>query len=266
MKVIDCFIFYNELEMLSYRLCTLSQVVDTFILVEATHTHSGVPKPLFFADNKDKFAAFANKIVHVVVDDFAHLAPTIDFTKDEQWVNELHKRDCIKKGLNQLDLQGDDVLVISDLDEIPDRDTLYKIKNRIISVTCHKLAMDFYYYNLNSRIRDTWGAAKVLTVGLYRSMNLSCSQIRLYECPLLPRGGWHLSYFGDAGFIKNKIESFAHQELNTDMIKNNIETQMKSTKDVYSRPYIQMDRIPISANKYLPHDYETYLNRFILYR
>ena len=70
MQIADCFIFYNELKMLDYRLHVLNHVVDYFILVEATHTHVGNPKPLFFQENKELFAPYLHKIIHIVVDDF----------------------------------------------------------------------------------------------------------------------------------------------------------------------------------------------------
>ena len=41
-KIIDCFTFYNEIEMLTYRLNVLDEIVDYFILVEATHTYIGI--------------------------------------------------------------------------------------------------------------------------------------------------------------------------------------------------------------------------------
>ena len=47
-KIIDCFIFYNEVDLLTYRLNILNDIVDYFVLVESTHTHVGKPKQLFY--------------------------------------------------------------------------------------------------------------------------------------------------------------------------------------------------------------------------
>ena len=52
-KVIDCFTFYNELKILDLRLAELKDVVDYFILVEATKTFSGKNKRLYFDEIKD---------------------------------------------------------------------------------------------------------------------------------------------------------------------------------------------------------------------
>ena len=61
MKVLDCFIFYNELCMLEYRLNILNDYVDYFVLVESTHTHVGKEKELYYANNKQMFEKFNNK-------------------------------------------------------------------------------------------------------------------------------------------------------------------------------------------------------------
>ena len=57
--IYDCFTAFNELELLEIRLHELSPVVDRFVLVEATRTHSNLPKPLYFRDNWSRFAAVA---------------------------------------------------------------------------------------------------------------------------------------------------------------------------------------------------------------
>ena len=58
MKIIDCFVFYNELEMLKYRLAVLNDYVDNFVLVEANQTYLGHPKPLFFNENRELFEKY----------------------------------------------------------------------------------------------------------------------------------------------------------------------------------------------------------------
>ena len=165
-KMIDCIIFFNELELLSYRLHILKNVVDYFVIVESTHTFSGKEKPLFFHENKDKFADFADKIIHIVVDDLPHKYPHIDyknFYSGEQWQNEIFQRNAISRGIEKLHLDDHDILIISDVDEIPDPITLYPIKHQETPIEIHMLAMDFYYYNLNTKLYDTWTEAKVLS-------------------------------------------------------------------------------------------------------
>ena len=77
-KIIDCFIFYNELDLLMYRLNILNNVVDCFIIVESKYTFSGKEKNLLYEENKHLFESFAHKIIHIVLCDFPYKYPNID--------------------------------------------------------------------------------------------------------------------------------------------------------------------------------------------
>ena len=86
----------------------------------------------------------------------------------------------------------------------------------------------------------------------------------------IKNGGWHLSYFGDVHFIKNKLENFAHQEYNNDEYANleKIEKCMTGGVDILEKEGINFGKItmiPINENPYLPPEYETYLQKFILF-
>ena len=90
-KVIDCFTFNGELDMLEFRLMELDDVVDVFILVESTRTFSGLPKDLHFHQNKKRFSKWLHKIHYHVVDD----SPT-GFSTEHTWFREGHQRNSIK--------------------------------------------------------------------------------------------------------------------------------------------------------------------------
>ena len=46
MKLIDCFMYFDEDLVLDIRLNTLNEKVDKFIIAEATKNHAGKPKKL----------------------------------------------------------------------------------------------------------------------------------------------------------------------------------------------------------------------------
>lgn len=272
MKIIDCFTFYNEIDMLRYRLATLYDYVDYFVIVESTHTHVGKEKEMYF--NIEDFSMYKDKIVYVIVKDFQYIYPNIDFNKSEQWLNEKHQRNCIVRGLEQINLfnklDDDDILVISDLDEIIDRNILTIIRANNIKIEVNSLEQDFYYYNLNSRLQDKWYHAKILSYSAlkkFQSNNLTLSDIRAMIFSYICNGGWHLSYFGDKYFIKNKIENFGHQELNNDNFTDleKIEERKNNAKDLYARHNHDFVKISIADNKYLPHEYDKYLSKYICY-
>jgi hypothetical protein len=74
---------------------------------------------------------------------------------------------------------------------------------------------------------------------------------------ILNKGGWHLTYFGNESFIKNKIENFGHQELNvkeyTDVEK--IKERVTKAKDLYDRK-VEFRTIPFEENDFLPPNWD----------
>ena len=261
-KIIDCFIFYNELDLLTYRLNILNSVADYFIIVESTHTFVGKEKQLFFNDNKHLFEAFNEKIIHIIVDDF----PSKELCNgDKVWQNEYFQRNAISRGLNELDtvLELNDMIIISDIDEIPNPHTIYDLKNKQLVNNINILQMDLYYYNLNTKFTTPWNLCKIMSYQKYKELGMICSTIRSIDCPIILNGGWHLSYFGDPNFIKNKIENFSHQELNTSKFTNleNIEEKIKNFTDLYEREN-DIKKIDIENNNNLPPKYDVYLVKY----
>jgi beta-1,4-mannosyl-glycoprotein beta-1,4-N-acetylglucosaminyltransferase len=265
-KIIDCFTFYNEINMLTYRLNALNDVVDYFILVEANQTHVGNPKPLFFDSNKHLFDKFSEKIIHIVVD-LPFNESNIDISNGDQWTNEKFQRNCIKQGLDKIQckLDDNDSIIIADVDEIPDPKIVTKMKKNIIKNEINVLEQDFYYYNLNSKKNEKWYHCKTIKYKKFKELVWSCNDIRFINGTIIKQGGWHLSYFGDSSFIKNKLENFAHQEYNSDNYtdKSKIEERISNGLDLFVRGTSNnIIKTPIFDNTYLPPFYETYLSSF----
>ena len=265
-KIVDCFIFYNEFDLLTYRLKLLNDVVDYFVLVESRHTFVGKEKSLFYNENKQLFERFNHKIIHVIVDDFPHKYPNINIETGEQWTNERFQRNCISRGIDKLKLQPTDIITITDVDEIPNPSILENIKTNALSISVNILEMDFYYYNLNTRMNDKWHHAKILTFQKYTELNMTCDNIRMCNYPIIVGAGWHLSYFGNEKFIKNKLENFSHQEYNKSEFTNEklIEERIKNKSDLFGRNGISMTNIPIRNNNNLPCLYDKYLKKYII--
>ena len=102
--LIDCFIFYNELDILEYRLNLLKDIVDYFVLVESKFTFTGNPKELYFDKNKERFKNF--KIKSIIIDDMPYVNPT----PPQVWKNEKFQRNCISHAFE--DINDDDYIII----------------------------------------------------------------------------------------------------------------------------------------------------------
>lgn len=269
MKIVDAFIFYNELDILYYRLSILYDLVDHFILVEATRTHKGSPKPLFYQENIERFEKFKDKIIHVI-DDKLNPNPAVSITgkfDDEVWKNENHQRNSIDIGIGQLALKDDDVLCICDVDEVPNP-LFYKfIKETKKNVGYACLEMDMYYYNLTCKHSNMWIFAKVMSYEIYRTLLKSCPQNTrlLHPKERIKKSGWHLSYFGTPEFIQNKLKEFGHQEFNKEQFTSteNINERIKQKKDLFSRNEVPIINISIESNTFLPPEYNTYLSKYL---
>ena len=261
MKIVDCFMFYNELDLLNYRLNILNHVVDYFIIVESMYTFMGNEKKLYYNENKELFKDFNEKIIHIIIDEVPYKTPNVN--NKEQWINEIFQRNAISRGIKSNELSLEDLLIVADLDEIPDPNTLDKIKKGIITVTFNTLLLDNYYYNLNSKVHTNPESTKIITYEKYKELNISCNDIRHSTTPNILNGGWHLSYFGDPHFIKNKMNEFSHQEYNNDTYTNlhTIEEKIKNFKDMYNRQ-MYIENINVKDNNYLPPQYEKYLTKY----
>jgi beta-1,4-mannosyl-glycoprotein beta-1,4-N-acetylglucosaminyltransferase len=263
-KIIDCFLFYNELDLLLYRLTILYDIVDNFVLVESNHTYAGNQKILYYEQNKHLFSKFQDKIIHIVVDAL-YITPNINYHNNDQWKNENFQRNSIDNGIKQILLDKNDLIIISDLDEITDPDILKKLKKNIIEIKdCFALSQDMYFYNLNTIHCEKWVRSKIVTYEKYIAG--TPQQFRdNYNFPILMNSGWHLSYFGDAKFIKNKLQEFSHQEYNNNFYtnENNIENKIKNNIDLFNRSYVPIKYISIDDNKYLPPLYEKYLLNYV---
>ena len=69
MKIIDCFIYNNEDLILDLRLNSLDKYVDSFVIVEAKFSHTGIEKNEYNFDLK-KFKKFKNKIQYLQIERF----------------------------------------------------------------------------------------------------------------------------------------------------------------------------------------------------
>lgn len=232
-KIIDCFTFFNELEMLEFRLTELDEFVDFFVIIESTKTFTGKPKPLYYNLNKSKFKKWHHKIVHKIVYDMPIDLPQEEIDKlvylpeirDINWVREHHQRRQIGKVLESMNLDFQDVVLVSDLDEIPD---LRRSKEFIDLLKFGPVVFeqDWYIWNLNNFKNSSWRGTSAFYYSHYINNKDIFQHIRNVRWEsfisefLMVRNGWHFSWFGNQEFIKQKMFSFAHTETANEYFKD----------------------------------------------
>lgn len=261
-KVVNGFPFFNELKLLKFKLTELWDVVDHFVIVESCQTHSGDPKPFYLEEHLETtFADFRSKIVYVKVEKVIEGA--------DAWVREVYQRNMIMSGIEQLRLDDEDVLLIGDLDEIPD--VFYTRQMRAGTLMYNdivRLRQDFYYYNLNckSTVRFTglfYARYKQVKDLMYHGSTLN--SIRRQHLPQTEFvHGWHLSFFGDVESIRTKLKSFVHHseydhnKFTPEFIQECIEKQ----QNIFAQEGEQYDGfqyVSIRDNPYLPTHFQMLL-------
>ena len=142
MKIIDSFLFFQELDLLEIRLRYLNDYVDSFVIVEACQTFTGQRKEFVFEKNKERFTAYLHKIKYYKIQDFhgsyksirKHLSSFDDSSYQKilnilekhdhypksklYWVLDSYHREYLHYALDQ-EANDDDIVLLSDLDEIP---------------------------------------------------------------------------------------------------------------------------------------------------
>lgn len=203
--VYDCIPFFNELDILKLRLHILDPIVDKFIIEEATVTFSGEPKELCFEKNKAMFQEFLPKIEYIVVDDSPKEATTHERDK--------FQKNALAKGLK--DAADEDVIILSDVDEIPNPKALENIIAEFDPDKVYHLAQRMFYCfvnmeevsgNLLSITGDFPGVEKRMWLGTKVFSKKSIPEkgiIEMREAPTtasnavrVAEGGWHFGYMG----------------------------------------------------------------------
>ena len=256
MKVFDCFMYIDEDVVLDLRLNYLNEFVDKFVIVESHYTHSGIKRKLSF-DIKN-FSKFKEKIIYLTLD---HQPPNIqlvdeskdsDQEKNEKYIlngmnRDFYQRNFIMNGLKYA--EGDDFILISDLDEIPklEKISFSSIDNKFIFF---KQRMFYYKFNLCSK-SVSWVGTKCC-----RKKNLTSpqwlrnikdknypfwrldtfvSKNKYTNIQFIEDGGWHFSYIKKPKDIENKLKSYAHhREYDLDPIGvKGIEEKISEGKSIY---------------------------------
>ena len=222
-KIYDCFLFDHELDMLNLRLHEMNDHVDHFILIESRNSHTGKDKELFFQKHKNLFSKFSDKIEHIVIDlpNEVLYEPYPLGINDEDNLNkfrENYNRNAIKDTLIRINPDDDDIVLISDVDEIWDKDILSRLKNNQVRFKTFKTILQrWHYWNFKWDFENMfwpgpafcrWSYLKSTTPQKIRNVRYE------QETHLNDINGWHLSWFGNVECNMHKLRNTHHQELN----------------------------------------------------
>ena len=240
MAIYDCFQYFNEDHMVDLRLNILNEHVDYFVISESTKTHQGENKKLNF--NINNFKKYKHKIIYKI----AEFDKKKDFINHEGGESEIekHQRNNILNGLTNAN--DDDLIILSDSDEIPDMKKIHQIKpDKKFTAFSQKMFM--YKLNLQNMNESNWIGSKVcLKKYLPKPQKLRDMKFKKFPFWRLDKrnlqiiyGGWHFSFLQTPQNISEKIKSYSHGEFNTKENSNmeNIKKRIKENKDIFDRGF-----------------------------
>ena len=247
--------YFDEEIVLDVRLNTLNDFVDYFVIVESKFTHKGEKRDLKF--NHEKFNKFKDKIIYLIYDKVPTKVEMIkpednEGTKYGKYIlnaayRENSQRNFIQEGL--LNAKSDDIILISDVDEIPN---LSEINFNKISQKIFLFKQNMFYYKFNLHIPNfrwtgTKGCKKKDLVNPQWLRNIKDRKYSIFRldtffsdkkysnAKIIEDGGWHFSNMKTAKEIEHKLKSYLHH-LEFDLkplTTNQIEEMIKNKQAIY---------------------------------
>ena len=276
-KLLDVFLFYNELDLLKARLEYLGPIVDRFIISEANVDFSGRSKEFLLSQELVSTLPFADKIIYHR--EYLNLNSIPWLFKRFKYRNRITRflwkiqdaqRNSTLKSLKAF--SPHDVVIFSDLDEFPSESAILEGVQALQRKAPHdrkphaySLDQTFYYYNLNNAapVEKFYGSV-MTTLGTFRKYLPHRFRSGKNDFEHISNGGWHFSYFMDEEKILNKICAISDVE-NLSPYKNitmeDIQQKILSGSDLYDRgtslSKIEYKKIPDVVieviQKYLPN-------------
>ena len=253
MKIFDCFQFFDEDMMLDLRLNILNDYVDKFVIVENLYMHSGTKKKQNF--KIENFKKFQNKIEYILVDQLPK--GLLDIKKipiesrasriiDNTLKIEHNQRNKILEGIKDSD--DNDLILISDVDEIPNlKDIKKKINKKIIF-----FKQKIFYYKFNLKYSGLyWTGTKGILKKNLKSpqwlrdvkdrkypiwrLDILFNKMKYNNVQFIEDGGWHFTNFRSPKELELKLKNFGHhvEFLESGLQLEDIKKMIKENRAIY---------------------------------
>lgn len=210
----DCFLYFDEKELLELRINILKDIVDGFIITDGNRTFKGDPKPFTCVETLKELGISDENIqvLHVELPSKEDIA--------NPWAREYAQRDALGVGMRMC--PSDSVFFFSDVDEIPRPKALLEAVElaKADPKRCVRLSMPMFYGRGDLRVRDPQGDGTKApdnwtcgTIVLHEHLEQTPSQIRMNPNDIVvgnSDAGWHFSWMGDTERMKRKVTSFSH--------------------------------------------------------
>ena len=248
--LIDAFTYFNEKELVELRIKYLDPIVDYFVIIESNITFTGKKKEWNFPEVlNSRLKNYSNKIkYHQMKVDLekaeAEKDPRYKSLKGHlanagrSWKVENMQRNFIKDCYKKLTTSKDDIIIISDLDEIPSKEKISFIKSSDFKVIAPvSFAQSLFYLNCNYLDLEQWIGSVAITGQLIEKYEPQTFRDYKNRISRFSDAGWSFSSFGGTKRIIEKLEAFGHVEYNLEEYKdeNHIKKCIQTGGDLFNR-------------------------------
>jgi len=242
--IIDAFTFLNEKELVELRVKYLNDIVDCFLIVEADFTHTGKEKKWNFPEIlKNNLKKFSHKIqyhqmkVNLEKAEAEKSPNYIGKTLGRSWKVETMQRNYLKEVYKKFS-SSNDIIIISDLDEIPSKDKISFIKScdfKIIAPVAFSQAL--FHLNCNYLNLEQWIGSVAITKKLIDKYEPQVFRDYKNRISRFIDAGWSFSSFGGPKKVREKLEAFCHEEYNKEKYKDeaHVEKCIETGSDLFGR-------------------------------
>lgn len=243
--LIDAMLYHNEWELLELRMAVLRDVVDWFVIIEGSHTFQGEPRSL-------EPMPLGPKVIRHWVD--------LPAKVENIWEREYTQRNAIIDGCAMLQPRDHDVIMMSDVDEIPDPSCLEELRQEAACGKTVCLRQIHSYYYLNTIVDEAWYGTRACTwKKLVKKAEdgtppLQPQEMRNVSHPLKDEhvigwGGWHFGWIGGNEAVRAKVKAFCHDNLNhpnlvSDAAQDEARRQMRTIHNDQELHQIGLGRLP----------------------
>jgi beta-1,4-mannosyl-glycoprotein beta-1,4-N-acetylglucosaminyltransferase len=251
-KIYDLFMLNGEMDWLELRLNELQYQVDYFVIVESNRTFTGLPKPLNVVLNWEKLQPFHNKIIYHILEN--SISSTRTWDHEDLQRNAMYDQ-VLPNLVGEQAPQLGDVILVSDVDEIPRPASLTVLRNCDYNRRL-TLRSRFYYYSFQwLHEGEEWphpqatyyeGENTIRPADLRNGEGGSNTLMRKLEKADLDNAAWHCSScFATLWEMQNKMSSFSHTALNKEQFRERagIIRRVRNGHDLFDRPNEFYDRI-----------------------
>ena len=242
--IVDAFTFFNEKELVELRIKYLNDIVDCFLIIEADHTHTGKKKNWNFPKVlSDSLKNYSSKIrYHQMKVDLekaeAEKSPNyIGATLGRSWRLETMQRNFLKEAYKK-NSSKDDIIIISDLDEIPSKDKISFIKSSDFkTIAPVAFGQSLFHLNCNYLDLEEWVGSVVITSQLIEKYEPQAFRDYKNRISHFSNAGWSFSSFGGLKRIREKLEAFCHEEYNKEKYKSeeHLKKCIQTGADLFNR-------------------------------